>query len=187
MPALKSQSAMEYLMTYGWMILVIAIITIAFFQTGILGSGNFMGPTACIAQPGFICSNLIFSANIVNLYSEPSLSGTIGNTAGPWSNMYFIIVPQGQVITDTSLADEMNPNDFFYWGQLYGQYYFIASAASNQETNMKIYVSASFPGASFPAQIGSKLNGAIWVMYTTPSTTNALSEVAIFRAVAVIS
>ncbi len=178
---------MEYLMTYGWMILVIAIITIAFFQTGIFGSGNLIGPTACIAQPGFLCTNLIYSVNTVNIYNEPSLSGTIGNVAGPWSNMYFVIVPQGQMITDTSMADEMMPNDFFYWGQLYGQYYFIASAGSNQQTSMKIYVSASFPGESTPVQIGSKLSGAIWVMYTTPSTTNALSEVAIFRAVAVTS
>ena len=38
--ALKSQSAMEYLMTYGWSILVIAIILIALFQLGIFNSSN---------------------------------------------------------------------------------------------------------------------------------------------------
>ena len=36
----KSQSAMEYLMTYGWAILIIAIVLIALFQLGILGGSN---------------------------------------------------------------------------------------------------------------------------------------------------
>ena len=36
----KSQSAMEYLMTYGWAILIIAIVLIAIFQLGILGGTN---------------------------------------------------------------------------------------------------------------------------------------------------
>ncbi len=36
----KSQSAMEYLMTYGWAILVIAIAMVALFQLGAFGSAN---------------------------------------------------------------------------------------------------------------------------------------------------
>ena len=36
----KSQSAMEYLMTYGWAILIIAIVIVALYQLGIFGSSN---------------------------------------------------------------------------------------------------------------------------------------------------
>ena len=36
----KSQSAMEYLMTYGWAILIIAIVLIALFQLGVFGNNN---------------------------------------------------------------------------------------------------------------------------------------------------
>jgi hypothetical protein len=44
----KSQSAMEYLMTYGWAILIIAIVLVALFSLGIFNSANF-SPRA---QPG---------------------------------------------------------------------------------------------------------------------------------------
>ena len=38
--ALKSQSAMEYLLTYGWAVLAIAIVIIALFQLGVFNSAN---------------------------------------------------------------------------------------------------------------------------------------------------
>ncbi len=44
----RSQSAMEYLMTYGWAILIIAIVLVALFSLGIFNSSNF----APRAQPG---------------------------------------------------------------------------------------------------------------------------------------
>ncbi len=36
----KSQSAMEYLMTYGWAILIIAVVLIALFQLGVFNGSN---------------------------------------------------------------------------------------------------------------------------------------------------
>ena len=38
---MKSQSAMEYLMTYGWAILIIAVVLAVLFQLGVFSSGNF--------------------------------------------------------------------------------------------------------------------------------------------------
>ena len=38
---MKSQSAMEYLMTYGWAILIIAVVLGILFQLGVFSSGNF--------------------------------------------------------------------------------------------------------------------------------------------------
>ncbi len=38
----KSQSAMEYLMTYGWAILIVAIVLVAIFELGFFNSANFM-------------------------------------------------------------------------------------------------------------------------------------------------
>lgn len=40
--ALKIQSAMEYLMTYGWAILIIAIVMVALFALGVFNSANFL-------------------------------------------------------------------------------------------------------------------------------------------------
>ncbi len=39
--AFRAQSAMEYLMTYGWAILIIAIVMVALFALGIFNSTNF--------------------------------------------------------------------------------------------------------------------------------------------------
>ncbi len=38
----KSQSAMEYLMTYGWAILIIAVVIVAIFQLGIFNNSNLV-------------------------------------------------------------------------------------------------------------------------------------------------
>ena len=42
---MRSQSAMEYLMTYGWAILIVAVVLVALFQLGFFG-GNAGRPTA---------------------------------------------------------------------------------------------------------------------------------------------
>ena len=44
----RSQSAMEYLMTYGWAILIIAVVLGALFELGVFNSATF----ASKAQPG---------------------------------------------------------------------------------------------------------------------------------------
>ncbi len=41
----KAQSAMEYLMTYGWAILIIAVVMVALFALGVFNGANF-GPRA---------------------------------------------------------------------------------------------------------------------------------------------
>ena len=58
----KSQSAMEYLTTYGWTILIIAIIFLAFFELGIFNQG---GSNSCIAQSGFVCTNPVYGTNAI--------------------------------------------------------------------------------------------------------------------------
>ncbi|MEM0147013.1 MAG: hypothetical protein QXF85_00975, partial [Candidatus Micrarchaeaceae archaeon] len=37
----RAQSAMEYLMTYGWAILIIAVVLSALFELGVFNSNNF--------------------------------------------------------------------------------------------------------------------------------------------------
>ncbi len=52
---LKAQSAMEYLMTYGWAILIIAVVLASLFSLGVFNSGASLS-TACIPLAGFTCS-----------------------------------------------------------------------------------------------------------------------------------
>lgn len=57
MKAHRLQSAMEYLMTYGWAILIIAVVLGALFQLGIFGNSTSTSQSSCLANPGFLCSN----------------------------------------------------------------------------------------------------------------------------------
>ena len=70
---MKAQSAMEYLMTYGWAILIIAVVLAALFELGVFNGSN-LGPQACIAQAGFVCRNPIYTANGIGI--------TFGQTTG---------------------------------------------------------------------------------------------------------
>ncbi len=60
---MRAQSAMEYLMTYGWAILIIAIVLVALFSLGVFNSANF----APRAQPG--------SCQVIRTAAQVSLAG----------------------------------------------------------------------------------------------------------------
>lgn len=58
----KGQSAMEYLMTYGWAILVIIIVIAVLFYIGVLNPRN-VTPTACTFPPGISCASYKLDIN----------------------------------------------------------------------------------------------------------------------------
>ncbi len=81
----EAQSAMEYLMTYGWMILILSIILVALFELGLFGYGS----TVCLPSVGFLCNNMaliggrLLTMNI-GTYSSMHIYGiacTIGSAA----------------------------------------------------------------------------------------------------------
>ena len=50
----KSQAALEFLMTYGWAILVVLVAVGALAYFGVLSPDKFL-PTKCTLQPGIAC------------------------------------------------------------------------------------------------------------------------------------
>ena len=70
--ALKLQSAMEYLMTYGWAILIIAVVLGALFSLGVFG--NLLG-NHCVTTPGWSCISATLSTSGL-------LTMTIGQATG---------------------------------------------------------------------------------------------------------
>ena len=52
----KLHSAMEYLMTYGWSILIIAVALGALYSLGLF-NGISSGGTACVASSGYYCQS----------------------------------------------------------------------------------------------------------------------------------
>ena len=69
----KAQSAMEYLLTYGWAILIIAVVLGALFSLGLF-NGNVAAGKGCVAQVGLLCSNPSHSTN-------GQLSAIVGSSA----------------------------------------------------------------------------------------------------------
>jgi hypothetical protein len=57
----KAQSAMEYLMTYGWAVLIIAVVLAALFSIGVFSGNTGLG-TACTAEVGYLCTNPVLSS-----------------------------------------------------------------------------------------------------------------------------
>src|SRR5271154_1936866 len=58
---LKLQSAMEYLTTYGWAILIIGIALIVIFS--LVSSGATQPPQQCLLPAGFSCLNYYMTQN----------------------------------------------------------------------------------------------------------------------------
>jgi hypothetical protein len=67
---LEAQSAAEYIMSYGWMILIVSILLMALFKLGLFSySANI-----CVPQAGFLCNN-------INLLGGGLLTFSIGTYA----------------------------------------------------------------------------------------------------------
>jgi hypothetical protein len=174
---------MEYLTTYGWSILIIAIVLAALFGLGPFSSVS--QGTECIARTGFLCNNLAFSTNTAGPTNLPFIIVNIG-VATPYTNVYLAVVPLGQVLTDTSIANQLQPYDFLWWsvqcgGSDTGTNFFSALALGQQVQAQLNFCRSIIHG---PLVVGTHINGAIWAMYSTPTVTNALIEVGSFSAVA---
>ncbi|MDE1804548.1 MAG: hypothetical protein KGH59_02070 [Candidatus Micrarchaeota archaeon] len=58
----KLQSAMEYLMTYGWAILIIAVVLGALYQLGIFSGSGIGSSNSCLTTAGFTCQTPVLNS-----------------------------------------------------------------------------------------------------------------------------
>ena len=92
---------MEYLMTYGWAILIIAVVMVALFSLGILGGSPLS--TTCIAQSGYTCSSPLLHTS--------QFSAVVGQASGTsWTAVNILFVPQGAGIPPVSGIGSMCRN-----------------------------------------------------------------------------
>ncbi len=78
---LKLQSAMEYLMTYGWAILLIAIVAGVIFGSGLLNPASATS-SFCSLEAGFSCEQYYMYANgILSVSVLQTTSGPLTVTA----------------------------------------------------------------------------------------------------------
>jgi hypothetical protein len=150
----KAQSAMEYLMTYGWAILIIAVVLGVLFSMGVFSGNNILG-TACIARAGFLCQAPTYG------HATGNIVVTVGqNTGTTWSSANFMFVTQstplsgGLPVTLTPAAFTANAGNTMW----------TANGLNSGET---ISVTLPVNGVSGTTiNVGTAATGAIWVQYT---------------------
>src|SRR3989338_11499823 len=89
----KSQAAMEFLMSYGWAILIVVVAVVALSYSGILSPEQFV-PSKCILEPGIACSDFNVQEDSVTLVltnsrgEDISVSAiTVGSCSGTGSGV----------------------------------------------------------------------------------------------------
>ena len=76
----KAQAATEFLMTYGWAILVVGVAIAALAYFGVLSPSRFL-PNKCTLPSGIACIDYKVDANAVMLILQNSLGYTIDVTS----------------------------------------------------------------------------------------------------------
>src|SRR3989344_3962590 len=77
---LRGQSALEYLVTYGWAILAIVIIAAVLWYTGVFNPSKFRGGNECGGFGSFTCIDQVITTTSATIVLGNSVGRTI--TAG---------------------------------------------------------------------------------------------------------
>ncbi len=166
----KAQSAMEYLMTYGWAILIIAVVLAALFELGVFNGSN-LAPQACIAQAGFVCRNPVYTANGIGI--------TFGQTTGrEYFDSFMFIAAEGEPLNSMGVPQNFTANDL-------SKALFIGNLLPGQTVGAD-FNSSKFAYGQIPANapIGTPFAGYVWLGYCLSpcSTPTAYSKVATITA-----
>jgi hypothetical protein len=170
----KGQSAMEYLMTYGWAILIIAVVLGALFALGVFSGSTLLG-TSCVASPGYLCSNPIMLPSTNGQLD--SLSLTIGqNTGNTHSSAYIYCGNQSSTMNSNGAgftAVGNNAGGNYIANEING-----GTFASGTEYNIFLQC-AGFPGTSQAAvsTVGTAFTGYIWEVYASGGA-NVVTKIA---------
>ncbi len=144
----KAQSAMEYLMTYGWAILIIAVVLGALFSLGVFNSSSLIG-TSCVALSGYYCANPVLSQSGV-------LTLTVGQATGTdYSAATVYIVPSGSTFSPS------DANAIITGGLSSGQ-------------TAPVSITLSTTGAY--STVGTAFTGYVWLVYNTPTSPSSNLE-----------
>ncbi len=157
----SAQSAMEYLMTYGWAILIIAVVLAALFELGVFNGSN-LGPQACIAQAGFVCENPI--------YTTQGIGFTLGQTKGStyYGNWVFVTA-QGEPLNQQGIPQNFTVANAVPLGTTQNGH-----ALQSGQTMFVVFPNIHFQQGQIPynAPVGTQFAGYVWLGYcnTQPCT-----------------
>jgi hypothetical protein len=169
----KLQAAMEYLMTYGWAILIIALALGVLYSLGILNPSR-LKPVMCMLPAPFSCQIQSFSS------STGALTITLAQGSGNTYTINRIACVDNALIGSNGLPTANN-----YWTNT-ATGLSIAPNASGVFTfpsgtvltarGIKCYTST---GSVYTGSIGSAFGGTLVLNYTLPSGTYGFTSGAI--------
>jgi hypothetical protein len=163
----RLQSAMEYLMTYGWAILIIAVVLGVLYSLGIFNGNTALG-TSCISIPGYLCQN-------PSMTSAGLLSFTFGQNTN--TNAYNVGFACAAVASSTGMPNTGATNPWMFpsstsgavSGTIPANTYTALPGGQLTITGLQCYGST---GSAFnPGAIGATYTGKIWLNYTSTSGT----------------
>ncbi len=151
----RGQSAMEYLMTYGWAIAIIAVILYFLYSIGIFNLSSGSTAVGCVPATGYECSGLLMATNglvFANIGSVQTISSTVEtqcviasnptNSLG-WSGAQGPIPPQGGVtitflcpISSSVLGTSFSGTLWIQYTQAGIQRYAVVGAANVKSTEV---------------------------------------------------
>jgi hypothetical protein len=149
---------MEYLMTYGWAILIISVVLASLFSLGVFNAGASLS-TTCIALPGYTCATPLLHGGV--------LTFTVGQaTSISWTNTVFYFDPTGTSGCSIGISTLNNG----IWSGLT-----FPSASSNTIAFNGVSLTNAF---QFSQSVGTGYSGTIWASYSTPSFSGLCVQLA---------
>jgi hypothetical protein len=137
----RAQSAIEYLTTYGWVLIIIAIAFGALYALGATNPNTYSAQE-CVFASGFSCLNYTMSSNgVLHLNLQQSTQNPI-------------------IVTGIACTQNGTATDFYATSNQ------LVTVGSNELFDVQCYT----PSGAFAAQIGGPFDGSIFVNYTDQLT-----------------
>jgi hypothetical protein len=157
---------MEYLMTYGWAILIIAVVLAALFSLNVFNAGAQLG-TSCIGQPGFSCSSPVITQNGILSFTLGQGTGysaynayiscvSSANSVGASAQTYNVIYANG--IVSTLNAGQSNT---------------LNTGSSLSISSLECYPGPGTAPLNYLSPIGTGFTGVMWLRYNASTTSGA--------------
>jgi hypothetical protein len=164
---------MEYLMTYGWAILIIAVVLAVLFSLNVFNTGGSVG-SSCIGRPGYSCSAVILThAGLVSF--------TVGQAIGAGVyNAQFACVSNSNSIppnliayyAETQTGTAIGTNGI---GVYPAQSANIPNFGSFSAAGVQCYPGTTSISSAPFSTLGGAFTGTLWIAYSTsaggPATT----------------
>jgi hypothetical protein len=174
---LRQQAAVDFMVSYGIAMLVIAIAVYVIIRLGVFGSG--LAQPQCVGAPSFSCGDFAFASNgLLTIVLTQAVGGTMNMTGIACSTGVNVTGNQPQYgnikVTSYTATPQYYPNNELANGLIL-----------YSDSSVAIMVNCYGPGGVSTMNLGTVYTGYIWINYTfsgLPPTYHTIERVAQFTA-----